>query len=89
MTVTTVKVLNELGLHARPIAKLVKAVTEYGGAVRFEKGGKRYDAASLAELLVMNAKQDDELRIEIEGGDEKGMSLRMEQMFLNRFGERN
>lgn len=89
MVVTDVAVLNELGLHARPIAKLVKYASSYAGSISLEKDGRQYNAASLVETLAMNAKKGDTLRLAVEGEDEDAVATNIRNMFLQRFGERN
>lgn len=58
---------NEVGLHARPAALFVRAVTETGLDVRIGKGETDADARSLLSLLTLDVRQGDEVVLRAEG----------------------
>ena len=49
-----VRITNELGLHARPAAEFVKRANSFRSEIWVVKGGKRYSAASLIDILRAN-----------------------------------
>lgn len=67
----TVKVLDPIGLHARPAGQLVKLVNESGLVVRIGRAGQELvQANSPLRVMALKAKSQDELRLEIEADDE-------------------
>jgi phosphotransferase system HPr (HPr) family protein len=49
-----VRIINELGLHARPAAEFVKRANSFRSEIWVVKDGKRYSAASLIDILRAN-----------------------------------
>jgi phosphocarrier protein HPr len=49
-----VRIINKLGLHARPAAKFVKHVRSFRSEIWLLKDGTRYSAASLIDVLRAN-----------------------------------
>ncbi|HEU0274674.1 MAG TPA: HPr family phosphocarrier protein [Candidatus Udaeobacter sp.] len=49
-----VRVVNKLGLHARPAAQFVKRVRSFRSEIWVIKDGKRYSASSLIDILRAN-----------------------------------
>jgi phosphocarrier protein len=49
-----VRIVNKLGLHARPAARFVKRVRSFRSEIWVIKEGKRYSASSLIDILRAN-----------------------------------
>jgi len=49
-----VRITNKLGLHARPAAQFVKRVRSFRSEIWLIKGGKRFSASSLIDVLRAN-----------------------------------
>jgi phosphocarrier protein HPr len=49
-----VRIINKLGLHARPAAQFVKRVRSFRSEIWVIKAGKRYSASSLIDVLRAN-----------------------------------
>lgn len=49
-----VRIVNKLGLHARPAAQFVKRVRSFRSEIWVIKEGKRYSASSLIDILRAN-----------------------------------
>jgi phosphocarrier protein HPr len=49
-----VRILNELGLHARPAAQFVKRANKFRSDISVVREGKRYSATSLIDILRAN-----------------------------------
>jgi phosphocarrier protein HPr len=49
-----VRIINKLGLHARPAAKFVKHARSFRSEIWLLKDGTRYSAASLIDVLRAN-----------------------------------
>ena len=72
MTERRAVIASRVGLHARPAAAFVQAVRQTGTSITIAKGeGPEVDAASILNVLTLNAAAGDEvvLRAEGEGAD--------------------
>jgi|SRR5450432_1619360 len=49
-----VKVLNKLGLHARPAAEFVRAARAFKATITIRKNGEEYSASSILDVLSAN-----------------------------------
>jgi phosphotransferase system HPr (HPr) family protein len=67
----TVKIANELGLHARPAAIFVKACSKYRSDVFLEKSDFKVNAKSIMGIMAMGISEGDEIDIIIDGPDEE------------------
>ena len=85
--VRTVKVRNPLGIHARPAALIAKASA--GAEVRLRRlpDGPEAAAASLSRLLVLGARQGDEVELTAHGADAEAVLDRLVALFDDGFGE--
>jgi len=64
-----VKILNRLGLHARPAAEFVRAVRTFQSRVTIIKNGEDYSGASILDVLSANLDHGSSLIIRVEGPD--------------------
>lgn len=64
-----VKVLNRLGLHARPAAEFVRAVRTFQSSVTIVKNGDFYSGASILDVLSANLDHGAVMIFRIEGPD--------------------
>ncbi|MFD4353769.1 HPr family phosphocarrier protein [Nocardia sp. NPDC058519] len=70
MTTRTVIVGSEVGLHARPAARLTRAVQAAGVPVRISVGGgEPVDAASVLAVMTLGAGHGAEVTLHAEGAD--------------------
>lgn len=70
MSTRTVIVGSEVGLHARPAAKLTQAVQASGVPVRISLGdGEPVDAASVLAVMTLGAGHGAEVTLHAEGAD--------------------
>ena len=67
-----VKIVNELGLHARPAAEFVRAANVFRSQIWIIKGEERFSAKSIIEVLTANLNCGDTAIIEGEGPDSEG-----------------
>jgi phosphocarrier protein HPr len=63
------RVLNRLGLHARPAAEFVRCARKFKASVTLRKDGERYSAASILDLLSANLDCGSTMIIEADGSD--------------------
>ena len=59
----TVTVCNNLGLHARPAARLAAIARAFPADIKLRANNREADAKSVAALLMLAAAQDTEVRI--------------------------
>ena len=64
-----VKIVNELGLHARPAAEFVRAAQAFRSDIWIEKGRERFSAASIIEVLQANLDCGETAMIGADGPD--------------------
>lgn len=87
MVSTTVTVQNPLGLHARPISKLVKSLKGCGDTVLLNKGTQQADAKNIYQMMALNARYGDEIRIDVNGDTENDTLFMVADLFQNKFYE--
>jgi phosphocarrier protein HPr len=64
-----VKIVNELGLHARPAGEFVRAANVFRSEIWIIKGEERFSAKSIIEVLTANLNYGNTAIIEAEGPD--------------------
>ena len=87
MITQTAKIVNRLGLHARPSAMLVTAASKYQSEVYFTKNGLRVNGKSILGVMMLAAEQSSELLIEIDGPDEQQALAEIVNVIDSGFGE--
>ncbi len=66
-----ISIKNETGLHARPASQLVKKAAEFSSTITIERDGKTADAKRLLNIMALNIKQGESIKVTAEGADEK------------------
>ena len=69
LTKGEVKIVNELGLHARPAAEFVRAANVFRSEIWIIKGEERFSAKSIIEVLTANLNCGNTAIIEADGPD--------------------
>ena len=87
MSQKIIKVINPLGLHARPAAKIVECAGRFSSDIWLHYNGKEIDAKSIMSVLMLAAPVGAELGLRIEGSDESPTRDALEQLFATGFGE--
>ena len=64
-----IKIVNELGLHARPAAEFVRAANVFRSQIWIIKGEERFSGKSIIEVLIANLNCGDTAIIEAQGPD--------------------
>lgn len=64
-----VRVVNRLGLHARPAMSFVDLALTFKSAIRVTKGDTCVDGKSIMEMMMLAASQGSELDVEAVGED--------------------
>ncbi len=70
MVERTVKVRNQLGLHARAAARFVHLASRYQARIRVGRGHRVMDGKSIMGVLLLAASRGTEVTISADGPDE-------------------
>ncbi len=81
------KVINKLGLHARPASLIVQSAMKFSSNITIFKDEYKIDAKSIMGLMMLAASTGTELVFCAEGPDEQDAISKMEEIFNNGFGE--
>jgi phosphocarrier protein HPr len=84
-----VRVENELGLHARAAARLVKLASGFHSEVRISRanGQQQTDGKSILGILLLAAANGTELEVVVEGSDEERAMEEIVRLISNKFDE--
>ncbi len=83
------KVINELGLHARAAAQLVRLAGAFQSIIELKRIDNAVvaDAKSILSVLALAAAKATELEVKVDGTDERQALEIIEKLFLDGFGE--
>jgi phosphocarrier protein HPr len=87
MIARSAKIINKLGLHARPSAMLVTTAAKFQAEVFFTKNGLRVNGKSILGVMMLAAEVGSELLVECDGPDEQGAMDELIKVIDSRFGE--
>lgn len=85
--VQTARIVNPLGLHARPAAEFVKLAGRFAADISVEKDGLTVNGKSIMGVLMLAAEQGSELRIRGEGTDARAAVLALVSLVNQGFAE--
>ena len=83
----TLVIKNELGLHARSAAMIVRALERFQSSVVLERDGNTVDARSLLDILTLGCPKDSRVVVRAEGIDAQEVVDSIVKLFNDRFGE--
>lgn len=83
----TVKIVNRLGLHARPAGKVVNLVDQFNAIVTLEKDGQVASTDSVMELMMLTADLGDRVIIKTTGSDAEAALKAVVDLIQEGFGE--
>lgn len=69
MASKTVKIVNKLGLHARPSAKVVQTAAKYKSEITLEKDGLEVNGKSIMGVMMLAAEMGSDVKITARGDD--------------------
>ncbi len=81
------KIVNELGLHARAAAKLAKAAQHASGRVWLQVAAECIDAKQVIDILTLGAAQGDQVRVLVEAAEDMDTLNSIAELFASGFGE--
>ena len=83
----TLRIVNDLGLHARSAAKLAKIAEEAEGGVWIMKNGSTADATSMLDILTLECPKGAKVTISIDDDTDIRVLERLEDLIRSGFGE--
>jgi len=81
-------VQNQMGIHARPAAMIVRVANKFQSEIFFEKDQEQVNGKSIMGLMMLAAGKDSEIKA-IAAGDDAAQALEeLEQLFASKFDEK-
>ncbi|WP_342252666.1 phosphocarrier protein HPr [Spiroplasma endosymbiont of Amphibalanus improvisus] len=71
MTSIKVKVIDPVGLHARPAAMIVQTASKFNSEIKILFGKKEGNLKSIMSVMSLGVSKDAEIEIQAEGKDEE------------------
>lgn len=82
-----VEVVNKLGLHARPSARLTQLASGFKSKVYVSRNGRRVNAKSIMGVMMLAAAKGSTITLETEGEDEVEAMEALAGLISSGFGE--
>ncbi|MCH8126409.1 HPr family phosphocarrier protein [candidate division KSB1 bacterium] len=82
-----VTISNQLGLHARPAALLVKTVAKFSSSFTMVKNGVAINGKSIMSVMALAAEPGSTLVLQMNGPDEIEAMEKVVELFENKFEE--
>lgn len=82
-------IINDLGLHARAAAQLVRTAQRFSAGIKLTRIDRQInaDAKSILSVLTLAAPKGTEILVEIAGTDENAALEALKEIFQKGFGE--
>ena len=80
-------VVNKLGVHARPSAKITQLASKFKCEVWMEKGSRRINAKSIMGVMMLAAAKGSTIGIEVDGPEENEAAKALQDLIASGFGE--
>lgn len=81
------EIVNELGLHARAAANLVKVAEKFSCDIKIRKDGFEVNGKSIMGLMMLAAQKGSFIEISAGGLDAQDAVRAIEELVAQRFGE--
>lgn len=82
-----VEIVNRLGLHARPSARLTQLAGSFKSEIHLSKDGRRVNAKSIMGVMMLAAARGSRVTIEAEGADADAALDALAALIASGFGE--
>ena len=82
-----VEIVNKLGLHARPSAKLTQLASNFKSQVFMARNGRRVNAKSIMGVMMLAAAKGSTITLETDGEDEVEAIEALAGLISSGFGE--
>ena len=85
--IETVKIINKLGLHARPAALLVQEASKYESTIEFESDDLKVNGKSIMGVMMLAAAFGSQLKLIIKGDDSEAAFSGIKALIDSKFDE--
>jgi phosphocarrier protein HPr len=82
-----VEIVNKLGLHARPSARLTQLASSFKSQVHMARSGRRINAKSIMGVMMLAAAKGSTVTVETDGEDELEAIDALTRLISSGFGE--
>jgi phosphocarrier protein len=82
-----VEIVNKLGLHARPSARLTQLASSFKSNVHMSRNGRRVNAKSIMGVMMLAAARGSTITLETDGDDEQEAIDALAGLIRSGFGE--
>ena len=82
-----IKIINDLGLHARAAARIVGLGKQYKSQLFLKSGDREADGSSILSILTLSCPKGTEIEARIVGEDSEAFMENLGQLLEQRFGE--
>ena len=82
-----IRIMNDLGLHARAAARIVELGKQYKSKLFLKKGEREADGSSILSILTLSCPKGTEIEARIVGEDSEAFMERLGQLLEQRFEE--
>ncbi len=82
-----IEIVNKLGLHARPSAKLTQLASSFNSKVFMSRNGRRVNAKSIMGVMMLAAAKGSTVSLETDGDDEVEAMDALAALISSGFGE--
>ena len=83
----SLKVTNQMGVHARPAAMIVRISNNYTGEIWVEKDGERVNGKSIMGIMMLAAGKGTELKFHADCENAKDFCKEITELFVSNFQE--
>ncbi len=87
MVEKNIQIMNQMGLHARPAAKIVKLTSQFKSQIKATKDGFTINAKSILGLMSLAAERGSIISLHIDGEDEEKAMMAIVNLFEEIFNE--
>lgn len=81
-------IINKLGLHARASALFVKTASQFSSEVKVRRDDVEVNGKSIMGIMMLAAAQGSSITVQAQGEDEAQAITGLEQLFRDKFGEK-
>jgi phosphocarrier protein HPr len=87
VTERPVKIVNDLGFHARAAARFVAEANRFSSQIYIIRNGEKVEGKSILGILALAAPRGTELTLQATGSDEQDAVDALSELIADRFGE--
>lgn len=81
------KIINRLGIHARPAALIAQTAAQFSCEIKLKKDNVTIDAKSIMGVMMLAAECGSTIRVITNGSDEQQAADALKHLFENKFNE--